>query len=144
MSQSVEERMPLVEDILGEHESDLGSDYLGYKNHVYRMIHFCFAQHDFTDEERDKIIIAGCFHDIGIWTADTFDYIPPSLEVARGYLNAKGLGDWTPQIESMICEHHKLRRYTGDPLTETFRRGDLVDFSLGFVKCGLAASYVKE
>jgi hypothetical protein len=144
MSQSVEERMPLVEDILGEHESDLGPDYLGYKNHVYRMINFCFAQSDFNDEEREKIIIAGCFHDIGIWTAGTFDYIPPSIEIAREYLQSRALDTWTPQIVTMIGEHHKLRQYKPDRLTEIFRRGDLVDFSLGFLKCGISRSRVSE
>src|SRR5215204_2186703 len=112
MSGSLAEPIPLVEEILGEYERDLASNYLGYKNHVYRVIHFCFAQNDFNDIQRNKIIIAGCFHDIGIWTARTFDYIRPSIDVARQYLNAKELGSWTPQIETMICEHHKLRRFT--------------------------------
>ena len=43
----------------------------------------------------------------------------------------------------MIDMHHKLRRYPDDRLTEVFRQGDLVDFSLGLFKCGLPADYVK-
>jgi hypothetical protein len=39
----------------------------------------------------------------------------------------------------MIDQHHKLGPYRDDPLVETLRKGDLVDFSLGILKCGLPA-----
>lgn len=144
MPASVEKRIPLVEEILGEHQADLGRDFRGYRNHVYRMINFCFAQHDFDDDDRQKIIIAGCFHDIGIWTAGTFDYIPPSINAAAAYLEKTNLDRWSPHITTMIAEHHKLHAFEGDRLTEVFRRGDLVDFSLGLVRCGISRSYVSE
>ena len=41
----IEERIPLLEEILERWKNELGNDYTGYKNHVYRMIHFCFALH---------------------------------------------------------------------------------------------------
>ena len=44
----------------------------------------------------------------------------------------------------MIAEHHKLRVFKGDALTEVFRKADLVDVSLGAVKFGLDASFVKD
>ena len=46
----------------------------------------------------------------------------------------------------MIEMHHKLRPYqdTRYPLVEVFRQGDLVDFSLGWVKWGLPSSYIKS
>jgi hypothetical protein len=46
----------------------------------------------------------------------------------------------------MIELHHKVRPYRGDrfPFVEVFRKGDLVDFSLGFFKCGVPKSFVKE
>jgi len=45
----------------------------------------------------------------------------------------------------MIEEHHKLREYENEnyPLVELFRKGDLVDFSLGLVKFGLPNEYIK-
>ena len=141
---SVEKRIPLVEEILGEHEEGLGRDFLGYKNHVYRMINFCFAQKELDEDERRKIIIAGCFHDIGIWTAGTFDYIPPSIETASKYLTRTDCAHWTPHVETMIGEHHKLRPVNGDQLSEIFRRGDLVDFSLGTIKCGIPRAFVRD
>lgn len=141
---AIENRIPLLEDILDEWKESIGDDFSGYKNHVYRMINFCFAQQDFKTEEREKIIIAGCFHDIGIWTGDTFDYLPPSIIRAKEYLTQNNLDAWIPEIELMIDTHHKLRPYRDNRLVEVFRKGDLVDFSLGLVKCGLPKTYIKD
>jgi hypothetical protein len=141
---AIEDRIPLLEDILDEWKENIGNDFPGYKNHVYRMINFCFAQQDFKKEDREKIIIAGCFHDIGIWTGETFDYLPPSIVRAKEYLTQNNLDAWIPEIELMIDTHHKLRPYRDNRLVEVFRKGDLVDFSLGLVKCGLPKDYIKN
>ena len=143
---NIEENIPLLEEILGEWKQDLGDDYMGYKNHVYRMIHFCFALHDCNAEARKKIIIAGCFHDLGMWTDHTVDYLPPSLALVKDYLKLNNLESWSQEIELMIAMHHKLRPYRDAhyPLGEVFRQGDLVDFSLGWVKWGLPGSYIKS
>lgn len=141
----IEEHISLLEDILNDRKAEIGGDFLGYKNHVYRMINFCFAlEDDLGAEEREKIIIAGCFHDIGIWTGATFDYLPPSVSAAEEYLTENRREAWIPEIELMIDTHHKLREYRANPLVETFRKGDLVDFSLGLVKCGLPGDFVEN
>jgi hypothetical protein len=141
----IEENIPLVENILSEWKDRMGGDHEGYKNHVYRMVNFCFALREFTPEQREKIVIAGCFHDLGIWPDNTFDYLPPSIALAKDFLQTHGLEKWSVEIETMIDQHHKLRNYDhGEPTIEVFRRGDLVDFSLGIVKCGLPRDYVKK
>ena len=140
----IEERIPLLEEILNERQSAIGGEFAGYKNHVYRMVNFCFALgSDFGEEEREKIVIAGCFHDIGIWTGATFDYLPPSIAAAREYLTGNNLEKYDADVTLMIDQHHKLSEFRDDRLTEVFRKGDLVDFSLGLFKCGLPKSYVK-
>jgi hypothetical protein len=143
---AIEEHIPLLEEILGAWKNEIDNDYPGYKNHVYRMINFCFALHDCTNEEREKIIMAGCFHDLGIWASNTFDYLLPSIALAKQYLRQNNLEPWIPEIELMIAMHHKLRKHQDDryPLVELFRQGDLVDFSLGLVKCGLPKTYIKS
>lgn len=144
---NIEEHLPLAEEILDKWKNKIGSDYEGYKNHVYRMINCCFALYDCNPEEREKIIIAGCFHDLGIWTGGlTFDYLPPSVGLAKDYLKQNDLEDWTSEIETMIDMHHRLGKYSSEssPLIEVFRQGDLVDFSLGLVKCGLPKTYIKS
>ena len=138
------EDLSLIDDILGSRKDIIGPDYAGYRNHVCRMVRFCLVQGDLSEEERQKVIIAGCFHDIGIWTAGTFDYLPPSIVEANEYLERNGLEEWTPEISLMIDQHHKLHEYQTDPLTEVFRKGDLVDFSLGIVKCGVSVDYIRQ
>ncbi|MDQ7018429.1 MAG: hypothetical protein Q9M33_04605 [Robiginitomaculum sp.] len=91
-------------------------------------------------------MIAGAFHDLGIWIENTLDYIPPSLPPALAYLRRIGREDWSEEICLMITEHHKLRPYTEKPhlLVELFRKGDLVDFSLGIFKFGLKSTKIKS
>lgn len=142
----IKENIPLLEDIFSEWKDVIGGEYQGYRNHVYRMIHFCLALRDCTDDEREKIIIAGAFHDIGIWIKDTVDYIPPSLPPAIDYLKKRKLEDWSTEIELMITEHHKIREYKNSeyPLVEIFRQGDLVDFSFGLFKFGLSKEHINQ
>ena len=137
-------KLPAVDEIIDAQEAFLDVGLAGYRNHVHRMINFCLAFGELTSEEEEKIIVAGCFHDIGIWTANTFDYLPPSIDAAIAYLQETGRSGWTDHISQMIGEHHKLRRFTADRLTETFRKGDLVDFSLGLIKCGVDGGFVRE
>ena len=42
-SLKVHASLPLVEEILSPWQERIGTDYDGYKNHVYRMLHCCFA-----------------------------------------------------------------------------------------------------
>ncbi|MFT6028979.1 MAG: hypothetical protein ACI8O8_000710 [Oleiphilaceae bacterium] len=141
---NIEEKIPLLEEILKDWKGVIGSEYEGYKNHVYRMVNFCFQLKDCSQEEREKIIIAGAFHDIGIWVEDTLDYISPSLPPVIEYLKNRNLEAWSNEIELMITEHHKLREYKNKsyPLVELFREGDLVDFSLGIFKFEIPKSYI--
>jgi len=143
---AVETDIPLVDEILGESRAAIGAQYEAYRNHVYRMINFCFALRGCSEDEKERIVIAGCFHDIGIWTGPSYDYLPPSIAAARAYLDKAGRVQWGDEIAAMIDEHHKLRRYADDsyPLVEVFRRGDLVDFSLGLLKSGLPGGLVKD
>ena len=144
-SMKIEQQIPSLEEILSEWQTVIGDDFQGYKNHVYRMIHYCFALHECNAEERDKIIIAGGFHDLGLWSEQTVDYLPPSILLARAYLQDKNLQQWSTDIELMIELHHKIRPYKGAeyPLVEVFRRADLADFSWGMIKGGVADDTIK-
>ncbi|MBL6749123.1 MAG: hypothetical protein ISP90_01310 [Nevskia sp.] len=141
---TIEPRIDLLEDILGRWKQALGDDFLAYRNHVYRMVHFCFALHGGDAQAREKIVIAGCFHDLGIWSDGTIDYLPPSAARARDYLLQHGREAWIEEVGLMIDLHHKLRGYHDMryPLVEVFRRADLVDVSLGMVKFGLPRAYI--
>ena len=138
--------IPLLEEIFIEWQPIIGDEYQGYRNHVYRMVHFCLALKSCNKEEYEKIIIAAAFHDIGIWIEDTVDYIPPSIPPAMAYLKKRNLEKWSAEIQLMISEHHKIREFKSEtlPLVEVFRQGDLVDFSMGTIKFGLAKTYIAE
>ncbi len=144
---TVEPNFPLLDEILGQWAEQLGPDLVPYRNHCTRMLNFCFAlQPGCTAEEREQLIIAAAFHDLGIWSDGTIDYLPPSEVRARDYLTARGKTDWIPLVDRLIDEHHKLRAYQDAryPLAEVFRKADLVDVSLGLVRFGLPGAFVKE
>ena len=109
------------------------------------MFNYCLAIHPASEEDKTKLAIAACLHDIGLWSDGTTDYIPPSIEQAERYLAETGRDDWSEEIGLMIEWHHKVRQYRNErfPLVEVFRKGDLVDFSLGFFRCGLPKRFVK-
>ncbi len=134
-----------IDGILAPWQDTIGADYEGYRNHVVRMATFCLRLRPCTPEQQQKIEIAACFHDIGIWIEQTLDYLPPSVPPARRYLEQQGLSEWGDEIAQMILLHHKLRPVTDGvtPLVELFRQGDLVDFSRGLVKFGLPAENVR-
>lgn len=140
------EEFPQLEAILADWKSIIGKDYNGYRHHLYRMINICFALHPCDEEQQRKVFIAAAFHDIGIWTDHTVDYIPPSIPPALHYLQEHGLQAWAEEISLMISEHHKVRAYTDPryPLVEQFRQADLVDFSLGAVRFGLDKYFINE
>jgi len=143
----VRSSIPLVEEILAEYRNIIGEDLTAYKHHVYRVIHFCLhLKPDSDEEQEEKIIIAACFHDLGIWTNNTFDYLEPSIVLANEYLKQRDREEWSVEVELMIDNHHKIGEYADNelPLVEVFRKADLIDVSLGIVRMGLPRSFVKQ
>jgi len=146
----VETQIQYLETLFTPWRTLIGNDYPGYRNHVYRMVQFCWALKQaqgktLSKEDKQKIMIAAAFHDIGIWIENTVDYIEPSIPPAMAYLESQNLSDWKDEVKLMISEHHKLREYTGEyqEIVELFRKADLVDFSLGLVKFNLPKSYIQ-
>ena len=136
--------LPTVEEVLDEHASELGHDLTAYRNHVYRVVNLCLAIVGDSRVEREKIAVAAVFHDLGIWTNHTFDYIAPSAAIAREHLAARGMADWIPEIEAMIVDHHKITASRPNPqsLVESFRRADWIDVTRGLRRFGLPRTFV--
>ena len=122
----------IIEKVLEEKRHILKDDHDKYKNHVYRVHHLCLKI-DKQTENTDKYAIASAFHDVGIWTHQTFDYLEPSINQAREYLDKIGKPEWKDEIASMIDMHHKRSRYSGqnEKTVETFRRADWIDVTSG-------------
>jgi HD domain-containing protein len=135
-------RIPTVDDVLSQHAMALRDDFVGYRNHVYRVVNLCAAIAG--GSELEKIAVAAVFHDLGIWTDGTFDYIAPSIALAHEYLAARAREDWIPGIEAMIADHHKITPSSADPdsLIEAFRRADWIDVTRGLRAFGIPRPFV--
>jgi hypothetical protein len=136
--------LPTVEEVLLSHYPLLGSDTIGYRNHVYRVINLCLAVARDNPFELEQLAVAAVFHDLGIWTDHTFDYIAPSVALARAHLAARGMADWAPEIEAMIVDHHKVTSSRSHPpsLVESFRRADWIDVTWGLRRFGVPRPFI--
>ena len=137
-------RVALLDELLERHAAALGADREPYRNHCYRVLNFCAARDDALALE--KTAIAAAFHDLGIWSDGTWDYLDPSERRARAYLGETGRDAWGAEIGAMIQEHHRITsaKAAPDTLAEAFRKADWIDVSLGAFTGGLPRSYVAE
>jgi hypothetical protein len=134
-----------LDEVLNAHTAVLGRDFTAYRNHAYRVANLCLAQLAGDPAQLGKVAIAAAFHDLGIWTDGTFDYLGPSIARARDYLDRSGRVGDAPEISAMILEHHKISRYREHPLwlVEPFRRADWVDVTHGLASFGLPRSLLR-
>jgi hypothetical protein len=124
----------VIEDLMQYFRTDIGADFEKYRNHVYRVFLNCSLQ-DSNAGNIEKYAIAAVFHDIGIWTDHTIDYLPPSIDQLRRYLAENGKDSLADEIATMIYWHHKISRYHGkfEIVTEVFRRADWADVTFGII-----------
>ena len=141
------ERVDLLDRVLDTHAAELAADFTGYRNHCYRVLNLCAAQVPGLGNDGatlGQFALAAAFHDLGIWTAHTFDYLAPSAALACDHLACAGHGG-REEITAMIGEHHKITRYrgAGAALVEPFRRADWIDVSLGVLSFGLPRAQLR-
>ncbi|MGH2959191.1 MAG: hypothetical protein ACRDKE_06265, partial [Solirubrobacterales bacterium] len=137
--------------LLAPYASALGDDRPGYTNHVIRVLLHCDQLWERAGGVGDRpsqqmeYRVAGVFHDLGIWTDKTFDYLVPSIDLAAAYLEGRDCTDLVPVVTEMIDLHHK-QRPAGPPdsAVEIFRRADAVDVSLGIRRFGLPFRLVRS
>lgn len=135
-----------LDGLLQAHAGELGGDFTAYRNHTYRVVNLCAVQSSGGPEQLEKMAIAAAFHDLGIWTDGTFDYLQPSIRLAAAHLDSCGRPEWKAEITSMILEHHKISAWRGDPhwLVEPFRRADWIDVTRGLRSFGLPRRLLRE
>lgn len=123
-----------IHSILISHQSKLGNGFDMYHNHCCRVYTYAVLLSNANEEEQQQLAIASAFHDIGIWTHGTFDYLGPSVSLAMQYLADNNLQHWNTSVYEIIMNHHKLSRFTSNRLAEAFRKADLIDLSLNIFK----------
>jgi hypothetical protein len=138
--------IPDLDAVLRAHASELGADFTGYRNHAYRVVNLCTAIRPADGEASRKLAIAAAFHDLGIWTERTFDYLGPSVELSCAHLAALDKWEWQPEVSRMILEHHRISRYREQPesLVEPFRQADWIDVSHGLLSFGLPRKVIRQ
>lgn len=134
----------LINTILSNYRAPLGDMFTGYSNHCSRVYTYAVQLSNANEEEQKQLAIAAAFHDIGIWTADTFDYLGPSVKLAEEYLIVNGLQAYTVSVTEIILNHHKLSSYKANPLAEAFRKADLIDLSFGLFRFGINSRQLAE
>jgi hypothetical protein len=100
---------------------------------------------DVVVDNTEKYAIASFFHDIGIWTDKTIDYLGPSITVAKNYLIEIAKPHWIDEITLMIDMHHKVRKYKGSyaQTVEVFRKADWIDVSFALRSFGVKRKLIK-
>ena len=144
MNEHIVKQHLIIEALFAAYSDVLGNDMEKYKNHVYRI--FNYSLYLSKNEEAEKYAIAAFFHDIGIWTNHTFDYLQPSIALAKQYLIHSGKVNWSEEIVLMIDHHHKISSYKGNfaSTTEIFRKADWSDVSLGLIHFEIPATFTQQ
>lgn len=140
------EEIPELDELLAQHAAAMGPDAVPYGNHAYRVANLCLALAPRDPDTVHKIAIAAALHDMGIWTQRTFDYLRPSIGLARTHLEQIGKPEWTAEVTTMILEHHKISPYRGraDWLVEPFRKADWIDVTLGLRSFGVPRAKIQN
>lgn len=134
-----------VELRLAPWTAQLGADRVAYAHHVMRVLLLCDRLEarirevsDSPPSHRPEYLAAAAFHDLGIWTEGTFDYLAPSVKLARQWLASHAQEHLEPLVTRMIEQHHKIRQAdaSSSPV-EVFRRADTIDVTYGLRRFGL-------
>ena len=134
----------VIDIILATHQNVLGKDFKAYRHHVYRIFNFALLQ-DSKVENIEKYAVAAAFHDIGIWTHSTFDYLAPSIQLATKHLQQTDKVTDIEEVSLMIDLHHKMSVYKGKfRAVEIFRKADWIDVSMGLMTFGLDKKVLRE
>ncbi len=137
--------MNLITEILSDYRAELGVAFTAYHNHAQRVFYLAKILDRKNEIDNNKLAIACAFHDLGIWSNNTWDYLKPSEGLCEKYLKENSLLDIAEELRLMIHHHHKLTRYSGKhkQTVELFRKADLVDFSGGLIRFGVSKAEYK-
>jgi hypothetical protein len=144
MANNIVHQHPIIEELFYSYSSIIGNDLQKYKNHVYRIFNYSLYLSNAKDAE--KYAIAAFFHDVGIWTNHTFDYLQPSIFLVKKYLLEIKKEDWINEISLMIENHHKITSYKNNykNSVEIFRKADWTDVSMSLLHFHIPTSFIKE
>ena len=112
----------IIESQLSNYKQLLGDDYLGYRNHLYRVLTYAnwFLGGRPSKLNNNKywelLQIALVYHDIGLWTHKQLNYLQPSVDLAiRSLAASEKIYDTSDVriVKDMITYHHKITYFNG-------------------------------
>ncbi|WP_433666743.1 hypothetical protein ACQP06_24110 [Nocardia sp. CA-136227] len=131
---------PIVDAVLDRHREQLGASFPAYRNHVLRSLNY--QRLLLGEPVPDVAALVWAVHDLGVWTAGTWDYLDPSADLATVHAADFGITD-VGTARRLVLDHHRLRA-VDDRLVETFRVADRIDASRGLVRRPLARADVES
>lgn len=141
---SIKLKRPHVEALLERYKPQIGTDFPGYRNHVYRAITYAMHFLGNNPEHEQLVETAFVYHDIGLWTDHELAYLEPSEAVAIADNEQYGWGLDAELLRDAIHWHHKIFPYRGpnQNVIEACRKADWIDASKGMLRKGMAKSAV--
>ncbi len=137
---------PHVDELLLRYAAEIGEDFPGYRNHVYRTI--TYAMYFLGNDEQYEVLVetAFAYHDIGLWTDKELAYLEPSEELALADNEKYGWGLDPEALRGAIHWHHKIVPYTGanQRVVEACRKADWIDASKGVLRKGISRKIINE
>ncbi|MQY31438.1 hypothetical protein [Nocardia aurantia] len=121
---------PIVDAILDRYRREVGTALPAYRNHVLRSLNY--HQLLLGEPVPGTAALAWAVHDLGIWTAGTWDYLDPSADLVSKHAAEFGIDD-IEGTRRMVLDHHRLHA-TDDRLSETFRLADRIDATRGLLR----------
>lgn len=136
----------VIETNLNRYKDVIGDDYLGYRNHLYRVL--TYSQHFLHGDTTylSEIAMALVYHDIGLWTDSTLAYLEPSsfraeTEGKEGFSDAQ-----MELIKSLVYWHHKITPFRGAhaDIVNAVRKADWIDASMGLITQRMPKSVIQK
>ncbi|MFY0689580.1 MAG: hypothetical protein JXQ90_20585 [Cyclobacteriaceae bacterium] len=130
----------MIDHILEPYQAQLGRDFQAYLNHAKRVYEYsCMLM---LHRESKKLAIAAAFHDLDIWVGESMNYLPGSAALARKYIESNQLDLLADEVAFVIDRHHQLTPIKGNIEAEAFRKADLMDLSVGWVRFNIPKSII--
>ncbi|HMV44023.1 MAG TPA: hypothetical protein PK079_05015 [Leptospiraceae bacterium] len=137
---------PFVEELFARYKDQIGKDFPGYRNHVYRTITYAMHFLDYAKEYERLVETAFVYHDIGLWTDHKLAYLEPSEAVALADNQKYGWGLDSDALSGAIHWHHKIFPYVGphEKVIEACRKADWIDASKGIISKGMRRDFIQK
>ncbi|MEM7392339.1 MAG: phosphohydrolase [Verrucomicrobiota bacterium] len=140
----IQTERPRVEELLAPYRDQIGDDFQGYRNHVYRTT--TYAMHFLNGEHEQLVETAFVYHDIGLWTDHKLAYLEPSEAVALEDNEKHGWGLNPDALRGAIHWHHKILPYRAphQEVIEACRKADWIDATQGRIRKGMSRSAIAD